>query len=222
MSRKLVGRGLHTWHGMLGYCMKDKFKPHYREYHTDNITAEDKQVAEDAYLQFGAGDNKNKCVISPNTKFDRASTYYQLRLGGLRKVLEDVLLSMCRTGKYVPSGSWVIPYSRQGMDKQRANSAWLMMTFPAEVRVQDVNNVFFGGVTNHRYFEVEAKDEPELLQVHDGILSEEPIPSVCDIQQPDAMDMMPLLPEMSVGPSAEQVVALCKMNAAMLIHTTDI
>lgn len=82
----------------------------------------------------------------------------------------DVLLSMCRTGKYVPSGSWVFPYSGQGMDKQRANSAWLMMTFPAEVRMQDVDNVFFGGITNQCYFEVDAKDEPVLLQVHDGTL----------------------------------------------------
>ena len=112
----------------------------------------------------------------------------------------DVLLSMRRTGKYVPSGSWVIPYSGQGMDKQQANSARLMMTSPAEVRLQDVDNAFFGGITNQRYFEVDAKNEPDLLQVHDGIL----------------------LPKMSVGPSPEEVVSLRKMNANMLIHTTDI
>ena len=52
------------------------------------------------------------------------------------------------------------------MDKQLANSAWLMMAFPAEVRLQDVDNVFFGGITNHYYYEVDAKDEPDLLQVH--------------------------------------------------------
>ena len=36
--------------------MKDKFRPHYRQYHTVNIIFEDMQVAEDAYLQYGAGD----------------------------------------------------------------------------------------------------------------------------------------------------------------------
>ena len=103
------------------------------------------------------------------------------------------------------------------MDKQRANSAWLMMSFPAEMRLQDVDNVF----TNQRYFEVDAKDKPVLLQVHDGILLQEPLPTVHEVQQL-ALDVVPLLPEMSVGPSPKEVVSSRKMNAAMLIHTTDI
>ncbi len=60
---------------MIGYCMKDEFKSHYRQCHTPNITPEDMQIAEDAYLQNGAGERrKTKCVLSPNTLFDRAST----------------------------------------------------------------------------------------------------------------------------------------------------
>ena len=77
--------------------MKDKFKQHYQEFKTDNITVQDLQVAEDAYLQFGAGDDKNKSVLRANTLFDRAATYHQLKLGSLRKSMDDVLLSMCRT-----------------------------------------------------------------------------------------------------------------------------
>ena len=42
-------REIHTWHGMIGYYMKDKFRPRYGLYHTANITFEDMQVAEDAY-----------------------------------------------------------------------------------------------------------------------------------------------------------------------------
>lgn len=40
---------IHTWHGMIGYYMKDKLRPRHRQYHTANITFEDMQVAEDAY-----------------------------------------------------------------------------------------------------------------------------------------------------------------------------
>jgi len=65
---------------------------------------------------------------------------------------------MARTGKCVPSATWVIPYSGQGMDKQRANSAWRMMTFPTEVKMNDVDNVYFRGhAFDERYFD--SKDD---------------------------------------------------------------
>ena len=84
--------------------------------------------------------------------------------------------------------------------------------------LQDVDNLFFGGVTNHHYYEVDAKDEPDLLQVHDGVLLQEALPSVHEVQQPAALDVVPLVPETSPG----EVFPLRKMNAAMLIRTTDI
>ncbi len=107
------------------------------------------------------------------------------------------------------------------MDEHRANSAWLMMTFPAEVKAQDVDNVFFGAVTTHRYCDVrEAGDRHDILHVADGIL--------CDYAKSVHSDAhaaalpLPLLHEIAVGPTPTEVAAVCRMNDSILMQPTDI
>ncbi len=52
--------------------MKDKFKPHYRQYHTANSTPEDMQIAKDQQKQ---AQRKQVCAQPQHVLFDRASTY---------------------------------------------------------------------------------------------------------------------------------------------------
>ena len=68
-STALTGNKLHTFHGMLGYCQKDKCEPHWRCFKTADITDEDLTVGCDLFLQYGQGDLKNKAIISEATVF---------------------------------------------------------------------------------------------------------------------------------------------------------
>jgi hypothetical protein len=41
--RKCTGRGLHTWHGLIGYCLKDEGQPWF-QVHLYNISDEDLEM----------------------------------------------------------------------------------------------------------------------------------------------------------------------------------
>ena len=126
-SKGLTGKGLHTWHGLLGYCQKDMHESHYRVLKTDNISDEDLAHGCGLYCQFGNGDLKNKSIISANTIFERASTFYKMKMRSHleQPSLAEVLLRMHRTGKYYPAAQWVVPSAGHGMSKSKANAAWL-------------------------------------------------------------------------------------------------
>jgi hypothetical protein len=50
---------------------------------------------------------------------------------------------MVNTGRYVPSGDWVIPYAGQGMARWRSYSLWKSMLRPEDVTDQDIGDIFF-------------------------------------------------------------------------------
>ena len=100
------------------------------------------------------------------------------------------------------SGTWVIATADRGMDRVRANSAWLMMTFPAAVTMRDVDNVFFGGHVEQRYFE---EDDSGVLEVKGGVLQlQDDALSVLAAESPCA-----LLSEMVAGANADDVLDIC-------------
>ena len=54
-----------------------------------------------------------------------------------------VVQAMVNTGRYVPSGDWVIPYAGQGMARWRSYSLWKSMLRPEDVTDQDIGDIFF-------------------------------------------------------------------------------
>ena len=184
-SKGLTGKGLHTWHGLLGYCQKDMHERHYLMFKTGNISDEDLAEGCDLYCQFGNGDLKNKSVISVHTIFERASTFYKMRMRPHydQPSLAQVLMRMHRTGKYYSAASWVVPTAGQGMSITKANAAWLMSVSPADVKMKHVMNVYFG-VDDHdlRYFEVEDdKHDIDMLHVDEGVLQQSLANSDCEL-----------------------------------------
>lgn len=151
MCRALVGKGIHTWHGLLGYCSKDHAEPHYQDV-MHNVSADDIAIGVDEYLKHGAGPLKQRVVLDPARIFDKAMAFANMRMRGkLRPSLTCVLQQMMLTGKYYPSASWVVPSAGMGWDLDRANAAWKMMLLPRETTFQDVEFVF--GRRTNRYFD---------------------------------------------------------------------
>ena len=176
-STQLTGNKLHTWHGMLGYCQKDKMEPHYQLIQHGDISDEDLSLGCDLFLQYGQGDLKNKSVISVHTIFERCTTFYKLKMQKFfnRPSIQHVLLRMHKTGKYYPTAAWIVPSGGRGMSLDRANAAWLMSVNPDEVKMDHVVSVYFGdnGFENQRYFSEDKFDEKTdaLLKVEEGVLS---------------------------------------------------
>lgn len=144
MCRKLTGRVLHTWHGLIGYCLKDQDQPHFRCV-MHNITSEDAQAGIEAYVQLGAGPLKNKTMLTPSNLYKRALVYFQMHYKGDKNscTFQDVLMDMCRTGKYYPSASWVIPFQGKGMSHERAAALWRIMVAPSSTTATHIHKVFF-------------------------------------------------------------------------------
>ena len=169
MCKSLSGKKLHTWHGLIGYCMKDSVEKHF-ECVTLNISDDDISLGFDQYLMHGIGPLKDRTSITPGNIFDRAIIFYnQHERGRPRVQLPQVLTHMITSTKFYPSSQWVIPHQGQGMDMDRANKVWRMMVHPKETKVEDVFLVFarrhaVPGV-QERYFVTPVPEEQPLVQV---------------------------------------------------------
>jgi len=214
-STQLTGQKLHTWHGMLGYCQKDKMEAHYQVIKTGNISDEDLSIGCDLYCQYGNGDLKNKSVTSVHTVFERCSTFYKLKMQKFfnRPSIQHVLLRMHKTGRYYPTASWIVPTGGRGMNVDRANAAWLMSVNPAEVKMHHVVSVYFGGGDhNERYFTQDMFDEKSeaLVKVEEGLLAGDRVSMYETVHQFDADIQKQLAAEHANGDDALQ------FDAAML------
>ena len=144
-SHQLKGSKLQTWHGMLGYCSKDKFQPHYETISTGEIDDRDMELGANRDCQYGAGDLKKKSVISGWTLWERCNTFRKMKMNTLMSndTLAHVLLRMHRTGKYYPVAQWIVPSAGRGMVWKRSESAWKMLVDPASVQLEDVLAVYW-------------------------------------------------------------------------------
>lgn len=144
--KKLTGRGLHTWHGMIGYIHKDARLPHF-EVQLHNITEADVEVALAEYLKWGAGSVKKCTALTARNIFEKAKLFQELHLKGTPMGLlnfQRTLLEMLKTGKYYPVG-WMNPYGGKGLNHDRADAQWRIMNYPDTVQPEDVHKVFFWG-----------------------------------------------------------------------------
>ena len=169
MCRALTGKKLHTWHGMIGYCMKDMPEKHYAHV-LHNISDDDIAVGQDQYLMHGAGPLKDRCVLTPKNLFERAIIFYnQHERANPRVQLPLLLTRMMQSKKYYPSAEWVIPHQGQGVDMDRANRVWRMLVHPQETIVEDVYLVFsrrqsVPGVIG-RYYTIPVEEEQPRVRV---------------------------------------------------------
>ena len=143
--RSLKGDGLHTWHGLIGYCMKDLGQQHYQEI-MHNVSADDVSLGQDQYLKHGAGPLKERIVLEPRKIFDKAVMFYNMRMRHMTRMrmpdLIFVLHQMILTGKYYPSGEWVVPHQGSGWDQERVNACWKMMIDPTHTSIEEVEFLF--------------------------------------------------------------------------------
>ena len=116
-STQLIGNILYAWHGMLGYCQKDKFEKHLQAIKSGDITDDGLSVRRELFCHYGNGDWKNKAIISVSTILPHCSTFCKMKMNALFKspVLAHVLLRVHKTGKYFPDASEIANCDRCGM-----------------------------------------------------------------------------------------------------------
>lgn len=145
IAKNLTNKGLHTWHGMIGYVTKDEGKAHFRMEITDNITPEDLKEGRRRYLMMGAGPLKGRCALTPRNILPKALLFHHMNMkAGLHpKSLPYTIRKMIRTGNFYPCMTWIVKYQGGGLVYLRADTVWRMLLDPKATDLADIQEVFF-------------------------------------------------------------------------------
>ncbi|MCO5576548.1 hypothetical protein L7F22_030360 [Adiantum nelumboides] len=142
LCHALKQRNMHTFRGMVEYCMKDRDEPHFQKV-DHKISVDDQNDGIELHSLYGADALKNKVCLTPVNVFNRSLMYSRFKLNhptGNRFL--DVLERMVRSGHCYPSSHWIIPYQGQGMSWSKLNALWKCMTFPLSVTKRDIRVIF--------------------------------------------------------------------------------
>lgn len=210
MCMKLANKGLHTFIGLLGYCMKDACKEHF-ETVDHNVTASDISLGLEQYALHGQEENKNRVVLTMHNLVERVfmwrkfSCKHPLQVDFSRDIYE-----MLKTGRYYLAATWVTGTYGRGYEPYRMQSLYKILVFPRDISRQDVSNVF------------EARDNHDMVPRADwfaGHWQKEAVPSALPAT-PIALPLFLGIEEM------QQAAALCCIKtsamdiAQILVHTS--
>ncbi|KAI5056359.1 hypothetical protein GOP47_0028177, partial [Adiantum capillus-veneris] len=138
MCRSMGQVRMHTFTGMVGYCMKDLQKPHLRWF-AKGVEAEEIAEVRALHAQYGQGELKHRVALTPVNMFDRAYVYMENFVADREGMsLPHTLLRMLATGRYYPSATWVVPKSGSRMELGRAMAIWQSMKEPTSVTLDDI------------------------------------------------------------------------------------
>ncbi|KAL3692874.1 hypothetical protein R1sor_006525 [Riccia sorocarpa] len=138
--KKLTNKGIHTFVGMVGYCLKDRQELHFRMC-MKNITDAAQREGMLLFTFYGAADLKNRVELNPTNIMQRALQFNKfLSHHPLGTSFRGCLRRMIVSGHYTPSTSWVI---NKGMDRNHMAALWKCYIQPCTVSFADIDSVFF-------------------------------------------------------------------------------
>ncbi|KAI5076180.1 hypothetical protein GOP47_0008245 [Adiantum capillus-veneris] len=70
---------MHTFEGMVGYCLKEQDEVHFRKV-MHNVTVADVNKGVELYSFYGADELKNRVCLTPINIFDRALMFWKFKL----------------------------------------------------------------------------------------------------------------------------------------------
>ncbi|MCO5590494.1 hypothetical protein L7F22_044464 [Adiantum nelumboides] len=143
MCRSLQNVGLHTFHGLLGYCMKDFDVPHF---HTidHNINAIDIQQGVEEYAQHGTEDKQTRVCLTNKNTFKQMAMFWQFNAKHPTMMdYERLLHDMVWSWRYYPSMGWIVGAQGKGDDCGKSNALLRAMVALHLVSRSDISQVFF-------------------------------------------------------------------------------
>lgn len=146
ICKKLTDKGLHTFRGMLGYCMQDNGEGHFEFVH--HMSAEDMNDRKMEYVKFGKVGLSNYMSLSYSNILQRAHKWARFRMKNhLGTTLPETLCHMYRVVNFSQIGRkwslWGLLAWMWGMRLPFGRSWWILMIFRLEIY-----KVFLDKVTN--------------------------------------------------------------------------
>lgn len=161
--RALNNQGLHTRHGIVGYCRKEKNQLHFEQLVCRNLTEQDLIRADREYVLYGSPDRfKKRITLKPTNILPRAEMY--LLTSGRphdrhRPTLHGVVTSMLHTGNYKLGMEWGM--ANHGTAHQtRINLCLKSHIDPCGMSLAEVQHVLYGYGGLGRYFDPSRSPSP--------------------------------------------------------------
>lgn len=125
----LTGKNIHTWIGMIGYCLKDIGLPHFRIVE-HNISDQEKEQGKEEYAKHGSGLLKKKTAITGNNIIQQMLVFQYFSYPDVRISPVRMLAAMMRSGNYYPCASWAMTAFGKGLHKDKFAAIWKTLTDP--------------------------------------------------------------------------------------------
>ncbi|KAL4514300.1 hypothetical protein Ndes2526B_g04029 [Nannochloris sp. 'desiccata'] len=185
-SRAVQNNKLHTFNGLVGYCMKDIGRPHFR-CAMKNITDQIIKEGFVDYILYGCDEDiKGKVTLSPEKLMERAKAWKDQCCKPFADdpPFEEVLLGMMRSGHYFLSTRFVQSRAA-GMDLDKARALWRITDNPNAATMEDIMEVFFAPKpVNDRYFTRNSASYMEVVPNPDmkWLMTEAEVPTLRALQ----------------------------------------
>ncbi|KAL3691874.1 hypothetical protein R1sor_005525 [Riccia sorocarpa] len=149
-AKSVKNNGLHTFTGLVGYCLKDEHEAHFVKY-VKNVSEEQQEQGRKIHVIYGSSVYKNRVEITPNNILGRVLQFRKYRARHpLTLSFCSCLKQMMNCGQYMAGMKWL---QGQPMSLVRAETVWKIAVNPSMVDIEDVEEVFFDTWKRDRYFD---------------------------------------------------------------------
>lgn len=152
---------LHTFKGMIGYCLKDTGKDHF-SHAMFNILDVDVIARKTLHAVYDKSDLKSRVTLTNKNALERILVWYKFQeRHQMRATFLSTLTDMVKSGLFILATSWIIPMNGQGMDYRRMGCLFKCLIDPASVSRDDIQEIFIKkrNYVKGRYFDSEDAHE---------------------------------------------------------------
>lgn len=111
VCKSLTNIGLHTFRGMIGYCLKDTTIEHF-DVAMKNILDEDIVDRKTLHSIYGRSDLKCREVLTHKNVIDHMYVWHKYKTKRhMTTTFMSILTDMVRSGLFMPISSWIIPFN---------------------------------------------------------------------------------------------------------------
>ena len=162
--KSLAQTGLHTFHGIVGYCMKweaEGTPERPFQFFCEGVTAEDIRLGKDEYIRLGKP-NKHCVSLTPNNIIDKAHMFCSMKLRGVyAPEFDKVIGLMLSTRKYILGQEFARPNAH--LDIAQTALVWKARTNLPAFTGGDLGQALYGNPwRSYRYYNDE---NPDIMRV---------------------------------------------------------
>ncbi len=173
--KNLVQSGIHTWLGMIGYCLKGELEDTPERpfrFYSHGVTAEEMALGRIEYQKLGKP-NKNQLELTPSNIIDRTQHFASTKLRNIQNPdFSKCVMMMLTSRQYTLGHAWSNP--KNSMDPTLCDLVWKSRVSLPSYTCGDLAQTLFGDYKMRYFHGVDHEKTPigERMDLYDMIESD--------------------------------------------------